>query len=98
MKGPDFFSNEKTKYPLTNFNQGSLAKEFFSLKRITGEGAKHMETLSEDQVKNDLMTRLKEFKPDLPDPIKMIPNIPLRKILHEIKAELGRFLNCAFLK
>ena len=31
-----------------------------------------METLSEDQVKNDLMTRLKEFKPDLPDPIKIL--------------------------
>ena len=31
-----------------------------------------METLSEDKVKNDLMKRLREFKLDLPDPIKIL--------------------------
>ena len=37
-----------------------------------GEGAKYMETLSTEIVKSDLMKRLREFKPDLPDPIKVV--------------------------
>ena len=31
-----------------------------------------METLSIEKVKSDLMKRLREFKPDLPDPIKIV--------------------------
>ena len=37
-----------------------------------GEGAKYMETLSTEIVKTGLMKRLREFKPDLPDPIKVV--------------------------
>ena len=39
---------------------------------IIGEGAKYMETLSTEQVKTDLMRRLREFIPTLPDPMKIV--------------------------
>ena len=39
---------------------------------IIGEGAKYMETLSTEQVKTDLMRRLREFIPNLPDPMKIV--------------------------
>ena len=31
-----------------------------------------METLSKERVKTDIMRRLREFQPDLPDPIKIV--------------------------